>query len=205
MRIKTCLLTLGLLFATLAARAQREETVLGSRNLAFSGIWGGSKHQITRFGATNNYVNGWHFGLEFGKALQIGIGGYDLHDFVLWDNVPGQQFDMRWKAVSLGYGIQNFRAIHPVVNVDAGRGKVKFANEGEDHVFVIQPSAGVEINVFRWFHIGLEGGYRFVTDSDKISLSDRQLSGAFGQATLKFGFSWGRYRNHSRDNNDNRD
>lgn len=206
MRIKTCLLALSLLFVALSARAQREETVLGSRNLAFSGIWGGSKHQITRFGATNNYVNGWHFGLEFGKALQIGIGGYDLHDYVLWDNVPGQQFDMRWKAVSLGYGIQNFRAIHPVVNVDAGRGKVKFANEGEDHVFVIQPSAGVEINVFRWFHIGLEGGYRFVTDSDKISLSDRQLSGAFGQATLKFGFSWGRYRNQSRNNNnDNRD
>ena len=62
--------------------------------------------------------------------------------------------------------------------------------------------AGVEINIFRWLHLGLEGGYRFVTSSD-ISLSDRQLSNAFGQATLKFGFSWGRYRKQQDHDNNN--
>ncbi|MBK6931591.1 MAG: hypothetical protein IPH12_12300 [Saprospirales bacterium] len=197
MRTKFCLLTLSLLFSVFTAQAQSEETVLGSRNLGFSGIWGGSKHQLTRYGNTNNYVNGWHFGLEFGKALQIGVGGYNINDYILWNNQPGQEFDMKWRVVSLGYGFQNFRAVHPIVQVDAGRGKVKLAGEGEDHVFVIQPSAGVEINFFRWFHLGLEGGYRFVTDSN-LSLSDQQLSGAFGQASLKFGFSWGRYRRGNR-------
>ncbi|MBK8921145.1 MAG: hypothetical protein IPM81_06485 [Saprospirales bacterium] len=197
MRTKFCLLTLSLLFSVFTAQAQSEETVLGSRNLGFSGIWGGSKHQLTRYGNTNNYVNGWHFGLEFGKALQIGVGGYNINDYILWNNQPGQEFDMKWRVVSLGYGFQNFRAVHPIVQVDAGRGKVKLAGEGEDHVFVIQPSAGVEINIFRWFHLGLEGGYRFVTDSN-LSLSDQQLSGAFGQASLKFGFSWGRYRRGNR-------
>ena len=197
MRTKFCLLTLSLLFFVFTAQAQSEETVLGSRNLGFSGIWGGSKHQLTRYGNTNNYVNGWHFGLEFGKALQIGVGGYNINDYILWNNQPGQEFDMKWRVVSLGYGFQNFRAVHPIVQVDAGRGKVKLAGEGEDHVFVIQPSAGVEINIFRWFHLGLEGGYRFVTDSN-LSLSDQQLSGAFGQASLKFGFSWGQYRRGNR-------
>jgi hypothetical protein len=197
MRTKFCLLTLSLLFSVFTAQAQSEETVLGSRNLGFSGIWGGSKHQLTRYGNTNNYVNGWHFGLEFGKALQIGVGGYNINDYILWNNQPSQEFDMKWRVVSLGYGFQNFRAVHPIVQVDAGRGKVKLAGEGEDHVFVIQPSAGVEINIFRWFHLGLEGGYRFVTDSN-LSLSDQQLSGAFGQASLKFGFSWGRYRRGNR-------
>jgi ribonucleoside-triphosphate reductase len=42
-------------------------------------------------------------------------------------------------------------------------------------------------------------GYRVGTDSDLANLNDRQLSGAFGQATLKFGFSWGRFRKNERD------
>ncbi|MBL7774621.1 MAG: hypothetical protein JNK89_01385 [Saprospiraceae bacterium] len=195
MRTKFCFLALGL-FLTFAAQAQREETVLGSRNLGFSGIWGGYKHQLTRFGSTNNYVNGWHFGLEFGKALTIGIGGYNLEDYILWDKQPGQEFDMKARTLNLGYAFQSYRAIHPIVNLEAGHGKFKYAGEGEDRVFLIQPSAGVEINIFRWFHLALEGGYRFISDSD-LSLSDNQLSGAFGQASLKFGFSWGRYRKHS--------
>jgi hypothetical protein len=193
MRTKPFFLVFALLLSVISAQAQREETVLGSRSLGFSGIWGGSKHQMTRFGSTNNYVNGWHFGLEFGKALTIGVGSFELHDNLQWDNQPGQDFDMDWRVVSLGYGFQKFRAVHPIIGVDAGRGNVRFANENEDRVFVVQPSAGVEINLLRWCHLALEGGYRFVTDSN-ISLTDRQLSGAFGQATLKFGFSWGRYR-----------
>ncbi|TNE60321.1 MAG: hypothetical protein EP344_07480 [Bacteroidetes bacterium] len=199
MRTKFCFLALSLFLFTFSAQAQREETVLGSRSLGFSGVWGGSKHQLTRFGNTNNYVNGWHFGLEFGKALEIGMAGYNVHDVINWNNQPNQQFDMKWKGLHLGYGLQNYRAVHPLFNVDLGGGKVKYEGEGEDRIFVIQPSAGIEINIFRWFHLGLEGGYRFVTDSD-ISLSDRQLSGAFGQATLKFGFSWGRYRKSTSNN-----
>jgi hypothetical protein len=54
----------------------------------------------------------------------------------------------------------------------------------------------VEINVFRWFHIGLEGGYRFISDTNVAGLTNQDLSGLYGQATFKFGFSWGRY--HSR-------
>lgn len=195
MRTKFCFLASMLLLFVFSANAQHEETVLGSRNLGFSGIWAGSKHQLSRFGNTNQYVHGWHVGLEFGKALTVGFGGYNLHDDILWNNTPNQRFDMNWNVFSLGYGIQSFHAVHPVISLDAGRGKVKLLDEGvSDRVFVIQPAAGIEINIFRWMHLGLEGGYRFVADSDLAGMSDNELSGAFGQATLKFGFSWGRYR-----------
>lgn len=195
MRTKISFLAFLFVLFTVSAFAQREETVLGNRNLGFSGIWGGPKAQLSRFGNTNQYVRGWQFGLEFGKALTIGFGGYNLHDDILWNNVSDQRFDMDWKVFSLGYGIQNFRAVHPMINVDAGRGKVRLPDDNlEDRVFVIQPSAGIEINIFRWLHLGLEGGYRFVADSDLAGFSDRELSGAFGQASLKFGFSWGRFR-----------
>ena len=200
MRTQSYFLALALVFSVITIHAQREETVLGNRHLGFSGIWGGSKHQISRFGNNNQYVHGWHFGLEFGKALTIGFGGYNLNDDILWDNAPGQRFDMNWRTFNLGYAIQSYRSVHPVINLDAGRGKVKLLDEGiDDRVFVIQPSAGIEINVLRWFHLGLEGGYRFVTDSDLPNFSDRELSGAYGQVSLKFGFSWGRFRKDHRD------
>ncbi|MFN0016244.1 MAG: hypothetical protein ACKVU2_17020 [Saprospiraceae bacterium] len=195
MRIKSVFLSCVFFLTFFSAFAQQDETVLGTRNLGFSGIWAGTKHQMTRYGNSNSYVYGWHFGLEFGKTLTIGLGAYDLRDNILWDNQSGQSFDMRWRVLSLGYGFQKYRAVHPIINIDAGPGTVKFANENEDRIFVIQPSAGVEINLLRWMHLAFEGGYRFVTDSN-ITLTDNQLSGVYGQATLRFGFSWGRYRNY---------
>ena len=198
MRTKLFFLTLGIICMTFSAMAQREQTVLGKRSLGFSGIWGGSKHQFTRFGSTNTFMNAWHFGLEFGKALTIGWGRYDMNGGITWTDDQNMQFrmnDINWHVMSLGYSFNSFKAVHPVVNIDAGKGFVHYDNEVRDRIWVIQPSAGVEINVLRWFHLVLEGGYRFVTDSD-INLTDRQLSNPYAQATLKFGFSWGRYRKH---------
>jgi hypothetical protein len=193
-------------FALLAftATAQREETVLGHRGFRFSGIWGGSNHQITRFGNTNSYMNGGFFGLEFGKSLTVGFSGYELEENVSWDQLADQPFKMRFRGLNLGYGISSYRAIHPTFNLDLAPGRVELRQNGEtlrDRIFVVQPAAGIEINVLRWFHLGLQGGYRFVTDTNIASLSDKNLSGAFGQATLKFGWSWGRSRRMNTGNN----
>lgn len=180
--------------------AQKEETVVGSRGLGFSGVWGGWKHQLTPFGHSKpSYVSGGFFGLEFGKALFVGWGHYNLIDEFKWDNIENQQFDMKWNPVVLGYGFKNYKPIHPQIGVELGRGRVELGDV-RDRIFVVQPSAGVEINVFRWFHLGLDGGYRFVNDSSIGGLTDEELSGWFAQASLKFGFSWGRYHKKKKDN-----
>ena len=106
---------------------------------------------------------------------------------------------MKWNPMVLAYGFKNYKSIHPQIGVDLGGGKVHLGDVN-DRIFVVQPTAGLEINVFRWFHIGLDGGYRFVNDSSLPSLSDQQLSGWFGQATLKFGYSWGRYHKKTSSN-----
>lgn len=188
------------LFCSTGVFAQKEETVLGGRNFGFSGIWGGTHHQITSFGNANSYIHGWHFGLEFGKSILVGLGGYHLVDDVKWDQIQNQNFEMNWRSLSLGYAFLPYKAVHPTLSVEGGAGRVELTNEGKDNIFVVQPTAGVEINVFRWFHIGLEGGYRFVTDSSLPSLDDASLSGAFGQASFKFGFSWGRYHKRAKSN-----
>ncbi len=206
MKTKSFLLLVALFVSQLAI-AQREETIAGERNLGFTGVWGGSKHQLMSLGDNNAYLRGGYFGLEFGKALFIGYGRYRTDDNFTLGALQNQDFDMRWRVGTLGYGFQNYKAVHPMINIDAGAGKVRIGDLGSDRIVVIQPSAGIEINVFRWFHLGIEGGYRFVTDSDLPGISDRDLSGAFGQATLKFGFSWGRYhkRDHRHDDPYDRD
>jgi hypothetical protein len=181
------------LLSSISMFAQKEETVIGSRGLGFSGIWGGYKHQLTQFNNTTSYVNGGFFGLEFGKSLLIGWGNYALIDEFKWDGIQNQEFDMRWRPFLLQYGFIPFKAIHPQIGFEIGRGRVELG-DSKDRVLVMQPSAGVEINVFRWLHLGLDGGYRFVSDVSTPGLSDEALSGFYGQATLKFGFSWGRYR-----------
>lgn len=188
---KSLLLALALL-SSFQLFAQKEETVIGSRGLGFSGIWGGYKHQLTQFDNKTSYINGGFIGLEFGKALLVGWGRYSLIDQFKWDGIQNQEFDMRWHPFVLQYGIKNYKAIHPQVGFEIGRGRVELGDT-KDRILVMQPSAGVEINVFRWFHLGLDGGYRFVNDSSIPALSNESLSGWYGQATLKFGISWGRY------------
>ncbi len=57
---KSVLLALAILGSINILSAQKEETVVGSRGLGFSGIWGGSKHQLTQFGngGKTSYVAG---------------------------------------------------------------------------------------------------------------------------------------------------
>jgi hypothetical protein len=184
------------------AFAQKEETILGSRGLRLSGIWGGPKSQITSFGSTNSFMNGGVLGLEFGKALYLGYGNYSLSSDVEWDGISNQDFKYQWSGPVVGYAINSYKRIHPTVSVQAGQGNVWFTENNKDKIFVIQPSAGVELNVFRWFHVGLDGGYRFTTNAGPIGLTDSQLSGAFGQLSLRFGYSWSSMRGRSKKNTD---
>jgi hypothetical protein len=178
--------------------AQREETILGERGREVSGFWGGYKQQYTRFGDQNEaFTKGVFFGFEFGKSLYIAWGRYDLQDGFNWNTVENRRFDLRWNVGKLGYAFIPYKAVHPVLSLDLGRGRVDLQGVGNDRLFLVQPSAGVEINVFHWLRLDLEGGYRFVKDTDLAPLTDADLSGAYGEAALKVGFSWG--RKHTRD------
>lgn len=200
MRTKSGLLTLALMLSVLTTTfAQKEETVLGDRGMRFTGFWANWNNQITQLNTTNSYMSGWQFNLEFGRSLLLGYGNYYLREDIEWDQIQNQDFDMRLQAFKVGYAFQSYRAIHPVLNVDFGPGKIELSGEDDDRIFMVQPSAGLEINVFRWMRLGLEGGYRFITDTNIDNLRDEDLSGYFGQATLKFGLSWGRGNNRKND------
>ncbi len=193
MRTKSCFFALALLLSTLSAFGQREETVLGERGWGLSGVWGGVSYDYTSYGKADAFNRRGFFGFEFGRSLYVGWSHWRMIDDVTLNNGDNQRLDFNFNGGFINYAFVPYKSIHPTLNLELGQGRVISSTEGRDKTFTIQPSAGVEINVFRWMRLGLEGGYRFVRSVDYAGLSSDDLSGAFGKASLKFGFSWGRY------------
>jgi len=56
-------------------------------------------------------------------------------------------------------------------------------------VFAAEVGARAELNVTRFFRIGLSGGYRLVSGAalEKAAVSDGDLSAPYGQLSLRFG------------------
>ena len=55
-------------------------------------------------------------------------------------------------------------------------------------VFVAQPSAGIELNVSRFFKVNMHAGYRYVSDIDRAEFDKGSLNGMTGQIGLVFGW-----------------
>ena len=188
---KMYLITMILLM-TIGLFAQREETLFGKSGLHLSGAWGGSTMSVTKFSDDYALYSGGFGGLEFGRSLFVGWGGYQLINDVEFDALTAQNFEMKYNGLMLGYALNAHKPIHPTFMLMAGKGQVEIDDiNNKDKIFVIQPSLGVELNIFRWLHIGLNGGYRIVTDTDLLDLSDSDLSAPYGEIRFKFGWSWG--------------
>jgi hypothetical protein len=201
MQIKSFVITALLAIAAITTSyAQRERTVGGG----LSGIWGGPKYQYANFGESSSLMRGGSFGFEFGKSLYAGWSHYKLIDDLNWDQLQTQPFEFASYGGNLGYAFKSYKAIHPILTLDVGRGRIR-SNGSVDRVLVMQPSAGVEVNIFRWLHMNVEGGYRFVGDTNIEGLDDSKMSGAFGQVSFRFGWSWGRHRDCRKHSNKQKD
>ncbi len=182
-----CFALLAFLAVACGLNAQKDETLMGKTGLRLSGIWGGSNIGLS-FGGNNYGMAGGFFGAEFNKALTIGFGGISSKESTDYTG----QFDLDYNGLLLGYAYLPHKVIHPRVSFLMGSGKLKFKDGYDDTIFVVQPSAGFEVNVFRWFRLGFEGGYRFVSNTSIPEPSDKEVSSPFAQLSLRFGWSWGK-------------
>ena len=182
-----------MLLLTTGLFAQRDQTLFGKSGLGFSGVWGGWAYGMTAFEDEMALTRGGFGGLEFGRQLMVGYGGFRTTDQVAFGADNTSQFDLKYKGLILGYGIRSDKVIHPTLKVLVGGGTADVENVGSDKVFVLQPSAGLEVNVFKIFRIGLDGGYRFVTNTDIPNLKPTDLSAFYGEVNLKFVLNWGKY------------
>lgn len=171
-------------------QAQRDESLFGPRHAALTGIWGGANHNYSAYDEEWSYLRGGHFALEFGNSILLGWSGARTRDEVTLKDGDGT-FNFRYNAFMAGFTPMANKVVHPRLVLLTGRGRLNVNGNDDDRVFVLQPSVGVEVNVFRWFRMGLEGGYRFVDGIDYPSVSNEDIAGPFAQLDLRFGISWG--------------
>ena len=178
------------LLSAAACLAQPEKTLFGNRSLQSTGGWAGYRNQVAQVAGQTVQISGFHFTGEYERKL---LAGYNFNWMttdprLLYD---GRERDLnfRWHSLQLGYQIAVHRAIHPVLDLDLGLGRVKVSDVGKDRLYVLSPSAGLEFNLYRWFHLSLNGGYRWVSGVRIANLRDADLSGGFGQISFKFGWS----------------
>lgn len=172
---------------TTALNAQRGETLFD--DLDMTGVWFSWDYNFSYFDEDYTYVRGWDFGLEFNEDFTMGWGWYNFRDNASIDGAAAD-FDMKYNGFILGIAPRSHRALHPRITILTGQGRVWLEDDDRDRVFVLQPSAGLEVNVFKWFRVGLEGGYRLVAGNDLPGVADGDLSAPFGQLDLRFGISW---------------
>lgn len=182
----TCL---AFLFA-IPVEAQRDQTLFGQSGLRMTGVWGGPMSNIMTLNDDYTNFSGGFGGLEFNKNVFIGWGGMKSSTDIKLDAFPDQNLEMRYNGLMIGYAPRADRVLHPRFSILAGGGQVEVPGVDRDKIFVIQPSAGIEVNIFRWARIGLDAGYRVVTDTDIKDLKDSDLSGFYGELKFSFGISW---------------
>lgn len=191
--MKTLHLVIFALFLSTALMAQKEETLFNRTGLRLSGAWGSTAFNFSNFGDEDwSLIRGGYGGLEFSRDVLIGWGGYRTKERVQLPDGP-ESFRLRYNGPVVAIAPNSVKAIHPRFTFLTGGGRVWTNSENNaDRVFVFQPSAGMEFNVFQWFRLGFDAGYRFVSDSDRFGLSNGDLSAPFAQVELRFGLSWGR-------------
>lgn len=182
------LLAISVLICTmfLQVDAQKEETLFGISNIKLTGIWGGASNGMVKLGNDFSLNNGGFFTFEINDNFLIGWEGYGSGS-VLED---GRKIDLDGNDLLLGYGFDSYRVIHPFAYIKTGSSRLEINDGPSDNVFVLQPTIGGEINVFRWFRVGMDAGYRFVSGVNTGGLSDNDLSSPLVNLRLKFGWSW---------------
>lgn len=181
-----CLLAYG------HASAQDDETIADKFDLRISGAWGGWHTQLTSLGDENAVFQGGYGGLEFNKTIFVGWGLYKLQDVARFDDgLTARDVDFRYHGPQLYYTPLARRVVHPKFGLQTGFGRVSVAGSPDDRIAILQPFVGGEVNVLRWLRLGLDVGYRFALNTASGGPGDDFVSGVYGQAALKFGFSWG--------------
>lgn len=188
--MKTLTILLIIFLFNINLLAQQEKTVFGKPGLRITGVWGGP---VVGLGQVNDnllVIRGGFGGIEFGKKLFIGWGGYETDNDVYLDALDNDQIKMNYSGFMLGYTPKAHKTLHPNFTILAGTGRAQVDSNEEDNLFIIQPTVGLEINLFRFFHLSWDTGYRWVTNVNIPGVASNDFSNVYTEIKMKFGFSW---------------
>lgn len=175
-----------LLLTSCTLFGQDDETLFGHDGLRLTGVWGSFAWGFTAFDEDFTPTKATFVDFEFNRAVAVGLGSVKTKE----DFGPEGDYKLNYGSVLIAFTPDPHGAVHPRFGFLLGNGKLK-SKPDQDKVFVFQPGVGIEVNAFRWFKLGFEGGYRFISGSKTPALSDQDLSSFYLDLKLRFGWSWG--------------
>lgn len=131
------------------------------------------------------------------------IGGFGQGgDFAEHTSANGRLYPVNFSygGLWLGYVHPTLKVVHffGSLKIGGGAADINLDRDNTAHplfsetVFVIQPEAGVEVNLFRWFRLALTGNYRVVSGIQPKNL-DGLTSGDFSSAGMALTFRFGKF------------
>ena len=170
---------------------RRERTLLGDLDL--SGAWGGPTYNYSSTGDDWALVRGGFGGLEFSETVFLGYGGWKSREqFTVNDPAAdgtSPTYDFKHGGFIIGVSPGADNVIHPRFTAIIGPGRIDVEGD-RDRMLIGQLMAGAELNLFQWFRLGIEGGYRFASGVDSQVVTASDVSGAVVQIEARFGWSW---------------
>jgi hypothetical protein len=180
-----------LLFFSFSLYAQKTESLFGSRNFKFTGIWGGRSMHFGLPGNREFYLRGGELGLEFDKNFILGWSWQKSKEPIIPVNNQ-TAFDFRNRGVFISYVPGSHKVIHPRFNFSAGSSLATTKDRIKERGINFSPSLGIEANLLTWLKISAEGGYRLQSNFRTPALLQNSLTGSFFQIQLRYGATWDR-------------
>lgn len=192
------------------AQYQQEVPVKQTKTLLGNGTkvrgFGSLDMRMTKFNNDLGLVMGAHGGIILNNHFVIGLGGYGLSsNFVIEESENFDELFLYggYGGLILGAIFSPKEVIHIYIPVLIGAGGMEVTDRNflnhfnrpygfgtyleNTAFFVVEPGVEIEVNVTRFFKIGLGASYRLVRESDLTLLSNEDLSGFSGGLSLKFG------------------
>ncbi len=164
-----------------------------------SGGFGGPVVKFTSITDEFAVFVGGRGGWIINKTVTLGGGGYGLTNTIYFGNGDDKRIQMGYGGFEAGLNLASDELIHTVFTVLIGSGAVSILQLDEESskwesvedngnvFFVLEPSAGVTLNVLKNFRIEAGGSYRYISGVKEYGLTNKNLSGLSAHITFKFG------------------
>ena len=160
--------------------------------------------RMTEFKDELGLLLGAHGGIILNNHFVIGLGGYGLssnYRFEAGESLEDYYLYGGYGGLILGGIFSPKEVVHIYTPVLIGAGGMEVRDHNllnSFHVppfgyvensafFVVEPGLEVEINITRFFKLGIGASYRFISETDLELVSNKDLSGFSGGLSLKFG------------------
>ncbi len=178
------------------------QTLFSMEEVSFSGF-GGPVLTIGKIGDNYSVFTGGKGAAIISNTVLIGGGGYGMVTPTKRQDITGIRYTGTDKYVAFGYGggllgmnlLQKKLINFSAYSIIGGGGLDTYSNStgdagsgNSDACFVLEPTLQTNVNMARWFRLGLGVSYRKVYGLNSSQLSNDAFSGLNGVVSAEFGW-----------------